>query len=258
MRQDGRDPTSLRPVEIIPGYLKYPEGSVLIAAGDTRVICTASVEDKVPPFLKGEGKGWITAEYGMLPRSTQTRTVREASRGHLSGRTQEIQRLIGRSLRAVVDLEALGERTIWLDCDVLQADGGTRTAAITGSFVALALALNSLVAAGQLASLPLRDFLAAVSVGKVDGELLLDLAFDEDSRAEVDMNVVMTGSGLLVEVQGTAEGSPFSEQELLAMLALARQGIARLIEVQKQVLGPLAEKIGGQPGAAGGAGGSNA
>ncbi|MBC7335447.1 MAG: ribonuclease PH [Clostridia bacterium] len=245
-RPDGRDATSLRPVEIIPGYLKYPEGSVLITAGETKVVCAASVEDKVPPFLKGQGKGWVTAEYGMLPRSTQIRTVREAARGHLSDRTQEIQRLIGRSLRAVVDLEALGERTIWLDCDVLQADGGTRTAAITGSFVALALALNSLVSAGQLPTLPLRDYVAAVSVGKVDGTLLLDLVFEEDSRAAVDMNVVMTGRGFLVEVQGTAEGEPFTEDELRAMLALARQGIAQLIALQKQALGPLGMVIGEQ------------
>jgi ribonuclease PH len=234
----------LRPVQIIPNYLKYPEGSVLISAGDTRVVCTATIEEKVPPFLKGEGKGWVTAEYGMLPRATQTRNVREAGRAFLSGRTQEIQRLIGRSLRAVVDLAALGERTVWLDCDVLQADGGTRTAAITGSFVALALALETLVVRGQLERLPLKDFLAAISVGKVDGQILLDLTFEEDSRAEVDFNVVMTGRGLFVEVQGTAEGTPFSQGELSTMLDLTRRGIGELIEVQKRVLGPLAGRIG--------------
>lgn len=243
LRQDGRDKNALRSVEIIPGYLKYPEGSALISAGDTRVICTASIDERVPQFLKGSGKGWVTAEYGMLPRATQSRTMREAARGHLSGRTQEIQRLIGRSLRAVVDLQALGERTVWMDCDVLEADGGTRTAAITGSFVALTLALNSLVAGGQLKKLPLRDFLAAVSVGMVGGELMLDLAFGEDSKAEVDMNVVMTGSGLLVEIQGTAEGAPFSDHDLGEMIGFARQGIGHLIELQKQALGPLADLI---------------
>ncbi|MGB9885678.1 MAG: ribonuclease PH [Moorellales bacterium] len=250
MRRDGRPAASLRRVEIVPHYLKYPEGSVLISAGDTRVICTATIEEKVPPFLKGEGKGWVTAEYGMLPRATQTRNPREAGRAFVSGRTQEIQRLIGRSLRAVVDLAALGERTVWMDCDVIQADGGTRTAAITGSFVALALALETLLLQGQLQRLPLRDFVAAVSVGKVDGEALLDLTFEEDSRAEVDMNVVMTGSGLLVEVQGTAEGAPFSEDELSAMLRLARSGIQDLIAIQRRVLGPLAARIGVVPGGA--------
>jgi ribonuclease PH len=225
-------------------YLKYAEGSVLISIGDTRVICSATVEEKVPPFLRNSGRGWITAEYALLPRSTRERTVREATRGRPSGRTQEIQRLIGRALRSVVDTAVLGERTIWLDCDVLQADGGTRTAAITGSFVALADALAGLVAAGTIPRLPLQDFLAAISVGLVDGELLLDLDFEEDSHASIDMNVVMTGSGQLVEVQGTAEKQPFSREEMAAMLDLAGEGIARLIAIQRQVLGPLADQVG--------------
>jgi ribonuclease PH len=234
----------LRPVTIERHYLKYAEGSVLINMGDTRLICSASVEDKVPPFLRNSGRGWITAEYALMPRSTQERTMREATRGRISGRTQEIQRLIGRALRSVVDTAALGERTIWLDCDVLQADGGTRTAAITGSFVALADALAGLVAAGSIQRLPLRDFLAAVSVGLVNGAMLLDLDFAEDSHASVDMNIVMTGSGQLVEIQGTAERQPFSREEMAAMLDLAGEGIASLLAVQKQVLGPLAVQIG--------------
>ncbi|MDN5344567.1 MAG: ribonuclease [Clostridia bacterium] len=244
IRSQGRNNNELRPVTIERHYLKYAEGSVLINMGDTRVICSATIEDKVPPFLRNSGRGWITAEYALLPRSTQERTMREATRGRPSGRTQEIQRLIGRSLRSVVDTAALGERTIWLDCDVLQADGGTRTAAITGSFVALAEALASLVAAGTIPRLPLRDFLAAVSVGLVKGELLLDLDFEEDSHADVDMNVVMTGAGQLVEIQGTAERQPFSRQEMESMLDLAGEGIERLITFQQQVLGELAEQVG--------------
>lgn len=244
LRADGRGPRDLRPVNIQRHYLKYAEGSVLITLGDTKVICSASVEEKVPPFLKGTGKGWITAEYSLLPRSTKERTAREAAKGRLSGRTHEIQRLIGRSLRSVVDLEALGERTIWIDCDVVQADGGTRTAAITGGFVALTDALASLVEAGTLPRLPVRDFLAATSVGKVNGHILLDLSFEEDSSAQVDMNVVMTGKGQLVEVQGTGEGGTFSRIEMEQMLDLAWEGIAKLIAIQKEALGPLVEQVG--------------
>ena len=206
--------SQIRPVKITPGYIKYPEGSVLIEMGNTKVICNASVEERVPPFLKGQNSGWITAEYSMLPRATSIRNQREASRGKVTGRTNEIQRLIGRSLRAVVDLAALGERTITLDCDVIQADGGTRTASITGAFVALVLALDKLVQEGKLEKLPLLDWLAAVSVGKIEDELVLDLCYEEDSNAVVDMNVVMTGQGHFVEVQGTAEGYPFTREEL--------------------------------------------
>ena len=205
--------------------------------GDTRVLCTASVEERVPPFLRDSGRGWVTGEYSMLPRATDTRTPREVSRGHLGGRTQEIQRLIGRSLRAVVDMTRLGERTIWLDCDVMQADGGTRTASITGAYVALYLALQHLVQQETIAEVPLKDAVAAVSVGIVQGEACLDLNYAEDSTSDVDMNVVMTGRGNLVEVQGTAEGEPFPEASLLRMLALARQGIGQLIAVQRTALG---------------------
>lgn len=239
MRPDGRKPEQLRPVRITRNYLKYPEGSVLIEMGDTKVICTASIEDKVPPFLKGGGKGWITAEYSMLPRSTPVRTPRDITRLRLNGRSCEIQRLIGRSLRAVVDLEKLGERTVWIDCDVIQADGGTRTASITGSFVALADALRSLRQQGVLEEVPLRDYLAAVSVGKVEGELRLDLCFDEDSQAEVDMNVVMTGAGEFVEIQGTAEGKPFTGEDHELLLTLASEGIEKLIAIEKELLGDL-------------------
>ncbi|GIX48301.1 MAG: ribonuclease PH [Candidatus Tectimicrobiota bacterium] len=237
MRADGRRHDELRPVTITPGVNKYAEGSALIAMGDTRVLCTASVEETVPPFLRDTGSGWVTAEYAMLPRATATRSAREATRGRLGGRTQEIQRLIGRSLRAVVDLAQLGERTIYLDCDVLQADGGTRTAAITGAYVALHLALQRLVTQGLLSALPLRDSVAAVSVGIVAGEIYLDLSYDEDVAAEVDMNVVMTGSGALVEIQGTAEKRPFDEAQLLQMLSLARRGLAQLTAVQRAALG---------------------
>ena len=237
VRVDGRSPNALREVKITRDYIKHAEGSVLIEMGDTKVICAATIEDKVPPFLKGKEKGWVTAEYSMLPRATKERTVREASRGKVAGRTQEIQRLIGRSLRAVVDLSLLGERTIWLDCDVIQADGGTRTASITGAFVALVDALNRLKEQEVIAQLPLTDFLAAVSVGKVEGTLLLDLCYEEDCGAQVDMNVVMTGKGCIVEVQGTAEEYPFTRAELDQMLGYAEGGIKELISIQKQVLG---------------------
>lgn len=234
MRPDHRKPDQLRKVSIRKSYLKYALGSCLIEMGDTRVICTASLEDKVPAFLKNKGKGWVTAEYGMLPASCTERIAREAAKGKLSGRTQEIQRLIGRSLRSVVDLEALGERSIWIDADVIQGDGGTRTAAITGSFVALAELLEKLLKNGTLTRNPIRDFVAAVSVGVVDGKPLLDLAYQEDSKAMVDMNVVMTGSGKLVEVQGTAEGHPFTKKEMNQLLGLAGRGIQELIRIQKR------------------------
>jgi ribonuclease PH len=237
MRLDGRRIDQLRPTTIAPNYLVHAEGSVLIEVGRTRVICTASVEERVPPFLRNSGKGWVTAEYGMLPRATTTRTQREASAGKVGGRTQEIQRLIGRSLRSVTRLSELGERTVWVDCDVIQADGGTRTAAITGGFVALALALQKMKEQGQIGAIPLDDYVAATSVGRVDGEPLLDLAYDEDSRAEVDMNVIKTGSGRFIEVQGTAEGPPFERRTLDALLALADTGIAQLVDIQRAIVG---------------------
>lgn len=233
MRSDGRRAGQLRKVSIRKGYLKFALGSCLIEMGHTRVICSASAEEKVPPFLKGQGKGWVTAEYGMLPASCTERIPREASRGKLSGRTQEIQRLIGRSLRAVVDLGVLGERSIWMDADVIQGDGGTRTAAITGSFIALADAVEKLMKKGILFENPLRDYVAAVSVGIVEGEPRLDLTYEEDSHATVDMNVVMTGSGKLVEVQGTAEGQPFTKKEMDTLLSLAARGVAELVRLQK-------------------------
>ncbi len=236
-RPNNRNYDQLRPVTIIPGYLKHPDGSVLIEAGDTRVLCSAMVEEKVPSFLKGSGTGWVTAEYSLLPSSTETRTQREAARGRISGRTSEIQRLIGRSLRAVVDLDKLGERTIWIDCDVIQADGGTRTASVTGAFAALYLALNKLYQQGVLEQIPVIDFVGAISVGLVDGSLLLDLEYSEDYRADVDMNVVMTGSGNFIEIQGTAEGISFNKKELDEMLNLAGRGIEELIALQKQILG---------------------
>ena len=232
-RIDGRSPADLRPVRIEPGALAYAEGSALIETGDTRVLCAVSVEDGVPRFLRGAGQGWLTAEYAMLPRSTLTRSPRSASSG---GGAREIQRLIGRSLRAVVDLRALGERTLTVDCDVLQADGGTRTAAITGAYVALCQALDGMDARGQLSGQPLRSAVAATSVGVVDGEVLLDLCYEEDSRAEVDVNIVMTDAGDFVEVQGTAEGAPFSRATLDAMLALGWRGIARLLAAQRDAL----------------------
>jgi len=237
MRPSRRKPDELRPIAIERHYTRHAEGSVRVAFGDTRVICTASVEEGVPGFLRGRGQGWVTAEYGMLPRATHTRTDREAARGKQSGRTQEIQRLIGRSLRAVTDLEKLGERTVKLDCDVIQADGGTRTASVTGAFVALHDAVGTLLERGVLAQSPIRDFVAAVSVGLFEGVPVLDLDYAEDSDCETDMNVVMTGSGGFVEVQGTAEGEPFSAAQMDALLALAMQGIAELIAKQKAALG---------------------
>ncbi len=238
-RFDNRAANALRLTRLTPHYVKHPEGSVLIEAGDTRVICTASVEDRVPPFRRNSGKGWVTAEYGMLPRSTTTRNQREASAGKVGGRTQEIQRLIGRSLRAVTRLEEMGERTIWVDCDVIQADGGTRTAAITGGFVALVLALQKMRAQNQISTMPVRDFVAATSVGIVDGQPLLDLAYEEDSRADVDMNIVQTGDGRFIEVQGTAEAAPFGRDALLSLLDLAQEGIRQLNALQREVVGDL-------------------
>jgi ribonuclease PH len=236
-RPDGRRSDELRAVKLTRHYLKYAEGSVLIELGDTRVVCSASVEERVPPWLRGAGHGWITAEYGMIPRATQERNPRDISRP--GGRVQEIQRLVGRSLRAAVDLEKLGERTIWIDCDVLQADGGTRTAAITGAFVALVDALHVLRSTGAIATWPLREFLAATSAGFVEGQAVLDLTFQEDSRARVDMNVVMTESGRIVEVQGTAEGLPFTREEMQQLLGLAEQGIRRLVTLQKDALADI-------------------
>jgi ribonuclease PH len=235
-RSDGRSPDQMRTVRLTPDFIPTAEGSVLIEVGHTRVVVTASVEDSVPLFLRGTGRGWVTSEYSMLPRATEQRTPRESSRGRPSGRTLEIQRLIGRSLRAVIDTVALGERTIWIDCDVLQADGGTRTASITGGFAALALACQRLVAAGILRSVPLTDSVAATSVGIVDNTPLLDLCYDEDSRAQVDMNVVMTGGGRLVEIQATGEGRSFSRDELDRLLALASRGIDRLSDQQQALL----------------------
>ena len=235
-RSDNRAPDQLRTVTIHADYVSTAEGSVLIEVGNTRVICTASIEESVPAFLRNSGKGWVTAEYGMLPRATLTRTAREAARGKIGGRTHEIQRLIGRSLRAVTDLQKLGERSILLDCDVIQADGGTRTASITGAFVAMALALKKLVDSGALSSLPLRDSIAAVSVGIVEGQPLLDLCYEEDSRADVDMNVVMTSADKFVEVQATAEHQVFDDNQLQTMIALARGGIKELFEKQRAVL----------------------
>jgi ribonuclease PH len=236
-RPSGRANDALRTVRITRGFTRHAEGSVLVEFGETRVLCTASVEDRVPPFLRGKGQGWLTAEYGMLPRATHTRSDREAARGKQSGRTQEIQRLIGRSLRAVVDLERLGERTIQIDCDVLQADGGTRTAAITGAWVAVHDAVEWLRGRGVLADTPLLDSVAAVSVGLWRGQAVLDLDYDEDSSCDTDMNVVITGSGGIVEIQATAEGAPFSESELLSLLGLARAGTTKLFALQKAAIG---------------------
>lgn len=235
-RADGRLAGALRPVRIVPDYISHPEGSILIEWGDTRVLCSASVEDRVPHFRRGTGSGWVTSEYGMLPRSTGTRMIRESSKGRPSGRTQEIQRLIGRALRSVVDLGALGEKTIWVDCDVIQADGGTRTASITGAFVALAIALEEMVRQGDIETPPFLDYVAAVSVGILDGESLLDLNYGEDSNAQVDMNVVMTGRGEFVEVQGTAEGVPFSRAQLNQLIDFGEAGIDHLVKMQKEVL----------------------
>jgi ribonuclease PH len=241
-RSDNRAPDQLRPVKITPEFITTAEGSVLIEIGSTRVICTASIEESVPQFMRNTGKGWISSEYSMLPRSTLTRTPREVTKGRQSGRTHEIQRLIGRSLRAVADLQRLGERTIWIDCDVIQADGGTRTASITGAFVALGLALEKLVEAGTLAAVPLKDFVGAVSVGIVDGEVLLDLCYEEDSRADVDMNFVMTGSGKMVELQATAEHQVFDDAQLAKLMSFAKKGVQELIAQQQGVLKALTTK----------------
>jgi ribonuclease PH len=240
MRVDNRTNNELRPIHIETGYIKHPEGSVLISVGETKVICNATLEERVPPFLRGQGKGWITAEYAMLPRATEQRNIRESSKGKVSGRTMEIQRLIGRALRSVIDLEALGERTIWIDCDVIQADGGTRTASITGAYVALVLALKKAVEQKKIKKLPIKDYLAATSVG-IDKKLgpILDLNYVEDSSADVDMNVVMTGSGQFIELQGTGEEATFSRNQLNELLDIAEMGIEQLIAKQKEVLGDL-------------------
>lgn len=236
MRPDGRMNDEMRVVKVSRDFIGNADGSVLIEIGNTRVICTASIEEKVPMFMKDQKRGWVTAEYGMLPRATHTRTMRESSSGRVGGRTHEIQRLIGRSLRAVMNLRMLGERTIWLDCDVIQADGGTRTASITGAFIALSEAVHRAMKAGTIEKCPIKDCLAAVSVGIVSGEPCLDLCFAEDSGADVDMNVVMTGSGGIVEIQGTAEAAPFSKEMLDAQLALAQKGISQLVEIQREIL----------------------
>ena len=238
-RSDDRAADQMRPVNIVPGYISTAEGSCLIELGNTRVVCTASIEDTVPQFLRNSGKGWVTAEYGMLPRSTLTRTPREITKGRPSGRTHEIQRLIGRSLRAVTDMDKLGERSILIDCDVIQADGGTRTASITGAFVAMGLAITAMVENGALATAPIRDYVAATSVGIVDGIVMLDLCYEEDSRADVDMNMVITGSGKMVEVQATAEHHPFDADQLEQMMTLARLGIGELVVRQRNLLSGL-------------------
>jgi ribonuclease PH len=235
-RSDNRTPDQMRPLNIIPGYITTAEGSCLIELGNTRVICTATIEDTVPQFLRNSGKGWVTAEYGMLPRATLTRSPREVTKGRPSGRTHEIQRLIGRSLRAVTDMDKFGERTIFIDCDVIQADGGTRTASITGAFVAMGLALTAMVETGVLKTVPIRDYVAATSVGIVDGEVMLDLCYEEDSRADVDMNLVITGSKKIVEVQATAEHRPFDDAQLAQMMSLAKKGIESLVARQQAVL----------------------
>ena len=257
-RTDGRSDDALRPATLQPDFLRFAEGSLLISMGETKVLCAATVEDRVPPFLKGQGLGWVTAEYSLLPRSTSERTPRESAQGRIGGRTHEIQRLIGRSLRSVVDTRALGERTVTIDCDVIQADGGTRTAAITGAFVALCLALIRLRNENRLRGWPVIDWLAAVSVGIVEGRAVLDLNYDEDSRAQVDMNVVMTGEGKFVELQGTAEGLPFARQDLDRLLGLARTGIDKLIALQQNTLASAgAPAFGRKPSAAAGAKGAS-
>ncbi len=235
-RPDGRNNNELRPLRVTRNYTKYAEGSVLIEAGETKVICTVSIEEGVPYFLRGQNTGWLTAEYSLLPRSTHTRTIREATRGKVAGRTKEIQRLIGRSLRSIINLDKIGERTIWVDCDVIQADGGTRTASITGAYIALVDAINHLVNKGVIAKYPLNCYMAAVSVGIVNGELLLDLCYEEDSEAQVDMNVVMTENGRIIEIQGTAEKAPFTREEMNSFLDLAWIGIKELINQQKMSL----------------------
>ena len=239
-RADGRKQNQLRTLRITPSYLKTADGSVLIEMGDTKVICTAKLEERVPPFLRNSGKGWITAEYGMLPGSSQQRIGRESSRGKVGGRTHEIQRLIGRSLRAIADLKLLGERTLWIDCDVIQADGGTRTASITGAYVAVAQAVKSWLDKGKLLQTPIKDAVAAVSIGIVEGRILLDLCYLEDSTADVDMNIVMTGSGKFIEVQGTAESAPFTKKQMERMVEIAENGIKELLKAQKQAISGLA------------------
>ena len=238
-RNNGRNPGELRKIKVTKNFIQHPDGSVLIQMGGTRVICAATVEDKVPFFLRDKGSGWITAEYSMIPSSTHTRSVRESSRGKLSGRTQEIQRLIGRSIRAVVDLPKLGERTIWIDCDVIQADGGTRCASITGAFMALILALKKMKKKKLIETIPIKDYVAAVSVGVIDGKRLLDLDYSEDSTASVDLNVVKTGGGKFIEIQGTAEKDPFDDKQMSAMLSLADKGIKELVALQEKTVGPL-------------------
>ncbi|MBY7143231.1 ribonuclease PH [Virgibacillus sp. NKC19-3] len=245
MRNDERQPNDLRSVTITSNYITHPEGSVLIEVGDTKVICNASIEERVPPFMRGQGKGWITAEYAMLPRATAQRNIRESSKGKVSGRTMEIQRLIGRALRSIVDLDKIGERTIWVDCDVIQADGGTRTASITGAFVAVVLAFGKLLDKGTIKKMPVTDFLSAISVGILpDGMEILDLNYEEDSRAYVDMNIVMTGSGEFVEIQGTGEEATFSGSQLQTMLQLANEGLDQITKKQKEVIGDLSKRIG--------------
>jgi ribonuclease PH len=243
MRTDGRKLAQLRPIKITPSYIKTADGSVLIEMGDTKVICTAKIEERVPPFLRNSGKGWITAEYGMLPGSSATRIGRESSRGKVGGRTHEIQRLIGRSLRAIADLRSLGEKTIWIDCDVIQADGGTRTASITGAYVALIEAVRSWLGRGVISIDPIKDAVAAVSIGIVEGKILLDLCYEEDSKADVDMNFVMTGAGKFIEVQGTAEASPFTRRQMERMAEIAQTGIKELLKTQKNVIGNLTVPI---------------
>jgi ribonuclease PH len=245
MRNDQREVNSLRPITITPNFVKHPEGSVLIQIGDTKVICNASIEDRVPPFMRGQGKGWITAEYAMLPRATDQRNIRESSKGKVSGRTMEIQRLIGRALRAVVDLDKIGERTVWVDCDVIQADGGTRTASITGAFVAVVLAFGKLLEKRTISKMPVTDFLGAISVGVLpDGTEILDLNYEEDFKAHVDMNVVVTGSGEFVEIQGTGEEATFTSNQLQRMLELVNEGMLEILETQKVILGELSNRIG--------------
>ncbi len=243
-RIDNRKPDELREMKMIKDYIKHPQGSVLIEMGETKVICSATVEEKVPFFLKNSGTGWITAEYSMLPGATHTRNIRESSKGKIGGRTQEIQRLIGRALRSVVDLKALGEKTIWIDCDVIQADGGTRTAAITGAFVALTMAMDKLYRQGKIKVFPIKNYVSAISIGVIEGTELLDLCYEEDSKAHVDMNVVMTDQGEFIEVQGTGEESPFSKEQLLSLLTLAEKGNQELTRMQREILGPIGERIG--------------
>ncbi len=249
MRHDGRQKEELRPIHIQTNYLKHPAGSVLITVGDTKVICSASIDERVPPFMRGEGKGWVTAEYSMLPAATEQRNIREAAKGKITGRTMEIQRLIGRALRAVVDLEAMGERTVWVDCDVIQADGGTRTASITGAFVAMALAFDKLYKENKITTLPIKDFLMATSVGIIEEHgAVLDLDYVEDSQAMVDMNVVMTGSGEFVELQGTGEEATFSYTQLQDMLSQASAGLTEIVRLQREALGEIADSIGRKEG----------